>query len=260
MAALPSVRFLVSLTAALVCALVLAACGGGGEEEQQGDLTAREITDQELILMLLPKAEMGEQYAGLSFVHDPGLRTANDIIDAALDPEEQAEDLERFALVSASDVVYAESTIAEESGEPTGQTVAFAVHLFEDAEAALGYVEDELADFEGQIGATRTWPRDREQKLTAAEQFKPGRIGDESRGMRFTLAVSFIDPSLTVDAHATMVWFRRGRLLASVSISTNTGDEDFREAAEALARKLDERIQAVLRGELTPTPVGGTGA
>lgn len=251
---LPNVRFLVSLTGVLVCALVLAACGGGGGEGQE-DLTARDITDEDLVLMLLPKVEMGEDYAGLSLVHDPGLRTASDIIDAALDPEEQTEDLERFALISASDVAYAESTIDEETGEPRGQTVAFAVHLFEDPEAASGYLEEDLADWEDQVGAMRTGRRHWEQKLTAAEQFKPGTIGDESRGIRFTLA-AFIVPSSSIDARTTMVWFRRGRLLASASISTTIGDPDLREAAEALAGKLDERIQAVLRGELTPTPVG----
>ena len=258
MAALPSLRFLLSLIGALVCALVLAACGGDGGGEQQGDLTAREMTDDELVLMLLPKAEMGEQYAGLSFVYDPGLRTASDITDAALDPEEEAEDLQRFPLISASGVVYAESTIAEELGEPAGQTVAFAVHLFEDPDAASGYLEEELADWEGQVGAMRTGKRHWDSKLTAAERFKPGRIGDESRGIRFTLTY-FIDPSSPIDVHATEVWFRRGRLLASASISTTFGNPDVREAAEALARKLDERIQAVLRGELTPTPAGEPG-
>jgi hypothetical protein len=258
MAALPSVRFLVSLTAALVCALALAACGGGGEEGRE-DLTAREITDEELVLMLLPKAEMGEQYAGLSFVYDPGLRTASDITDAALDPEEEAEDFRRFPLVSASGVVYAESTIGEETGEPASQTVALAVHLFEDTEAASGYLEEQLADWEEQVGTMRTGKRHWDSGLTAAEGFKPGRIADESRGIRFTQTY-FVDPSFTVDDHSTVVWFRRGRLLASASISTTIDDPDFREAAEALARKLDERIQAVLRGELTPTPVGGPGA
>jgi hypothetical protein len=255
MAALPSVRCLVSLIGLLVCALVLVACGDGGGEEQQGDLTAREITDDELVLMLLTKEDMGEQYAGLSFVHDPGLKTASDIIDAALDPQEQREDLDRFALISASDVVYAETTIAEESGEPTGKTVAFAVHLFENPEAASGYLEEELADWEGQVGAMRTGLGHWDQELTSAERFNPGRISDESRGIRLTLVASFTDPPSTTDVHDTVVWFQRGRLLASVSIYTTFGDPDFREEAEALARKLDERIQAVLRGELTPTPL-----
>jgi len=254
MAALPNVRFLVPLTGALVCALVLAACGCGGGEGGE-DLTAREITDEELILMLLPKAEMGEDYAGLSFVHDPGLRTASYITDAALDPEEQAEDLERFPLISASGVTYAESTIDEESGEPTGQTVAFVVHPFEESEAASGYLEEELADWEAQVGAMRTGKQHWDSQLTTAEGFKPGRIADESRGIRFTITY-FINPPSGIDEHTTVVWFRRGRLLASASISTTFGNPDFREATEALARKLDERIQAVLRGELTPTPVG----
>jgi hypothetical protein len=34
--------------------------------------------------MLLPKAEMGRDQAGLSFVHDPGFRIASDIVGAAL--------------------------------------------------------------------------------------------------------------------------------------------------------------------------------
>ncbi len=234
MAALPNVRFLVPLTGALVCALVLAACGCGGGE----DLTAREISDEELFLMLLPKAEMGEDYAGLSVVRDPAFGTASDSI-------------------GAFDVAYAEATIDEESGEPTGQTVAFAVHLFEDAEGASGNVEEELADWEGQVGAMRTGKQHWDSQLTAAERFKPGRIADESRGIRFTMT-HFIDPPSGIDEHTTVVWFRRGRLLASTSISTTFGNPDFREAAEALARKLDERIQAVLRGELTPTPVGAS--
>ncbi len=252
MAALPNVRFLVPLTGALVCALVLAACGGGGGEGGE-DLTAREITGEELILMLLPKAEMGEDYAGLSVVRDPGFGTASESIRAIIDPEKQAEDLERFALISAFEVAYAESTIAEESGEPTGQTVAFAVHLFEDAEGASGYLEEELADCEGQVGAMRTGKRDWDSQLTAAEGFKPGRIADESRGIRFTMTY-FIDPPSGIDEHTTVVWFRRGRLLASTSISTTFGNPDFREATEALARKLDERIQAVLRGDIAVTP------
>jgi hypothetical protein len=251
MAALPTVRFLVSLTAALVCALVLAACGGEGGE----DLTAREISDEELVLMLLPKAEMGEEYAGLSFVYDPGLRTVSHITDVALDPQEQAEDLEHFALIGASGVEYAEATIAEESGEPTSRTVALAIHLFEDSEAASGYLEEDLADWEAQVGAMRTGKQHWDSQLTAAERFKPGKIADESSGVRFTITY-FINPPSGIDEHTTMVWFRRGRLLASISISTTFGNPDFREAAEALARKLDERIQAVLRGELTPTPVG----
>jgi hypothetical protein len=255
MAALPSVRFLVALIGALVCGLVLAACGGGGGEEQQVDLTSGQITDAELVLMLLPKAEMGEEYAGLSFARDPWLWTASDITSGALDPEEQAEDLEQFPLVSGSHVVYAESAIDGETGEPTDRTVAFTVYLFEDPQAASGYLEDELADWESQVGTMRTGLRHFEQELTAAERFKPGGIADESRGIRLTLA-SFINPPSAIDVHLTTVWFRRGRLLASTSMSTTLGDPDFREAAEALARKLDERIQAVLRGELTPTPVG----
>jgi hypothetical protein len=252
MAALPNVRFLVPLAGALVCALVLAACGCGGGEGGE-DLTAREITDEELLLMLLPKAEMGEDYAGLSVVRDPGFGTASDGIRAALDPEKQVENQERFALISVFDVAYAESTIAEESGEPTGQTVAFTVHLFEDAEGASGYLEEELTDCEGQVGSMRTGKRHWDSQLTAAERFKPGRIADESQGIRFTMT-HFIDPPSGLDEHATVVWFRRGRLLASTSISTTFGNPDFREEAEALARKLDERIQAVLRGDIALTP------
>jgi hypothetical protein len=252
MAALPNIRFLVSLTAVLVCALVLAACGGGGEGGGE-DLTSREITDEELVLMLLPKAEMGEDYAGLSFVHDPGLRTASDITNAALDPEEQAEDLGRFALISTSGVTYAEATVAEESGEPTSRTVAFTVHLLEDPEAASGYLKEELADWEAQVGAMRTGKRHWDSQLTAAERFKPGKIADESSGIRFTITY-FVNPPSGIDEHTTEVWFRRGRLLANASISTTLENLDFREAAEALGRKLDERIQAVLRGDIALTP------
>ncbi len=71
-------------------------------------------------------------------------------------------------------------------------------------------------------------------------------VGDEAVGMAMPLTVKG-DQEMTLTQ--TLVAFREGRLLGTAYVQSSS-DEDVRDEATALAQKLDERILAVLRGEV----------
>lgn len=213
--------------------LAVVACGG------QADLTAREITDEELRLMVLSAVELGPQYAEFEFDEDEsGFRSNEDEIEEDFDPEDEAEDIERFGRVNGyADAYSFPEAISEEQGV---FFIATAIGVYEDADGASGDLKDEVVDAQRQIGMSIE-----DVTLEDTEEFGADGVGDESAGLILTLSASD-DQRLTF--YGTFVGFRRGRLIGSVVIS-RLDEEDDRDEVAALARKLDERILAVLRGE-----------
>jgi len=239
-------RYLLTAAALIAACLLLAACGGEEEEEAEApaDLTAGEITDEELSLMVVPLSELGSQYADFEFYEDEsGFQSNEDIIDAAFDEEDEAGDVERFGRVNGygEDYRSVEAALEREGAFLIGT----ATELYEDADGASGDLKDGVEDMQRQVGMTKE-----DVTLEDAEEFDPGRIADESAGLLLTGSVA---AGQEVRYYMTVVGFRRGRLLGSVAIA-RFDEEDVREEAEALARKLDERITAVLRGEVEPRP------
>jgi hypothetical protein len=83
------------------------------------------------------------------------------------------------------------------------------------------------------------------------EHFALSPIGDESLGFRAT--INLPTEKGVVPVRQTAAWIRRGELLALVSL-TRLDEKDVRDEVQALARKLDERIEAVLAGQAPATP------
>ncbi|MEE9278428.1 MAG: hypothetical protein V3V06_08455, partial [Dehalococcoidia bacterium] len=155
----------------------------------------------------------------------------------------EAEDLERFGRLSGYADVY--SSLAAVIDAEGVFFIGTSVSLYENTDGASGDLKDEVEDSRRQIGMTSD-----DVTLEDAEEFEVDGIGDESAGLVLTLSVSG-DEKLTF--YGTLVGFRRGRLIGS-SIIARFDDEDAQEEAAALAGKLDERILAALRGEVTPLP------
>jgi len=219
--------------------LAIIACGGG-----KADLTAREITDEELSLMVLPLAELGSQYADFEFDEDEsGFQSNDDQIEDAFDEDDEAEDIERFGRLNGYADVY--SSLAAVTDAEGVFFIGTSVSLYENTDGASGDLEDEVEDSRREIGMTTS----DDVTLENAEEFEAEGIGDESVGLILTLSVSG-DEKLTF--YGTLVGFRRGRLIGS-SIIARFDDEDVQEEAALLARKLDQRISAALQGEVTPT-------
>ncbi len=223
----------------ILVSLAVVACGGG-----QTDLSARDITDEELSLMVLSLTELGPQYADFEFDEDEsGFRSNEDAIDDAFDPDDEEEDIKRFGRLKGYADIY--SSLAALIDAEGVFFIGTSVSLYETTDGASGDLRDEVDDSMGQIGTVSD-----NVTLEDAAEFEADGIGDGSAGLVLTLSVSG-DQKLTF--YGTLVGFQRGRLIGS-SIIARFDDEDVRDEAAALAGKLDERILAALRGEVTPTP------
>ena len=220
-------------------AALAVACDGGAP-----DPTAREISAAELAAMVLPLDELGSAYAGFERDDDSGFVSNEDRIDEAIDREDEEGDLERYGRVTG----YLESysclgPLLEEGGV---FVISTSVGLYEDSDGASGDLNDEVKD----VRDTQGTP-DNGVTAEAPEEFDPDEFGDESVALVLTLADEvFQDRTF----HVTLVGFRRGRLTGSVIIVSRFDYEGVWEVAAGVARKLDERMQLVLRGEVARSP------
>jgi len=223
---------------------ILAACGGGDEEE---DITALHITDAELTMMVLSMAELLEGYAGFEGIEVSSFKTNEQTAEEDFDPQDEAQDLERFGRVKEYVRIYGSPEIEEPLGPERAILLASRVQLFQEAEGASGYLKDHLAEMEGGAGK-----KSEGATMEQAERFRVGGIADESAGMRARMVFPE-DDGPGFEAYGTWVFLRRGRLLSNVMLVTME-DKDVSAAVEALSRELDDRIQAVLLIAARPTP------
>jgi len=231
-------RRLFMVLVALTLALAVA-CGGGGQK----DLTDREITDEELSLMVLPLSELGSQYADFELDDTSGLQSNEQAIDDAFDKEDEAQDVERFGRANGYEALYTSSQALLEEKGPIN--IGMDVILHENADGASGNLKDGVEDAQRAVGKTQE-----DVTIEGADTFKVDNIGQGAVGMVHKASFKVDEQELTVEQ--TVVGFQEGRLIGSVAI-TGFEDEDMQVEATALARKLDERIQAVLRGEVEPS-------
>lgn len=221
--------------------LLVAACGGEGESEEDG-ITAGDISDEQLAQMALSRSEWGDEYATLeplTSVLEEREQTAQHV------NEDEAQDLERFGELKSYEEVYRREGAFQEGTGPF--KVAMKVFLFKSGEGASGYLKDDLADLQGEIGKERG-----PTTIHSVDRFAVEGIGDESLGLQ--ISMSFLSDYGPSSIYQTMAWFREGRILAFVVVM-RLDDEDVRTEVSALARKLHDRIQAVLGGQVVPTLV-----
>jgi hypothetical protein len=235
-------RRLFMVLAALVL-LSASACGGGGSGPK--DMTDREITDGDLSLMVLPQSELGPQYADFKLDDTSGLQSNEEAINAAFDTEDEAQDVEQFGRINGYEAFYTSPQALLEDKGPNN--VGMQVILHENADGASGNLNDGVGDAQRAVGMTKG-----DVTIQGVDTFEVAGIGDEAVGMIQKASLKVGDQELTFEQ--TVVGFRQGRLIGSVTITDLEGT-DVRDQATALAAKLDERIQAVLRGEVEqPSP------
>jgi hypothetical protein len=221
--------------------LLLAACGGGCGSEEDG-ITAGDISDEQLALMGLERSELGDEYADLEPAQS---RLATREERALSVSEDEAKDLELFGELKTYEQRYSrDEALAGGTGPVSVGTTVF---VFESAKGASGYLEDDVADLEREVGKEIGL-----SKIDTVERFALDAVGDESLGLR--LIVLTLTETGWVSHYHTLAWFREGHILVLVSL-VRLDNSDVRVEAEALSHKLDERIQAVLAGQVTPTPV-----
>lgn len=231
-----------------ICLAVLSACGGG-----EADVTARDISHEELALMVLPQEEFGAEYAELELDEvNSGFLSNDEVVAESHDRDDERRDIERFGRVNGYAEVYLSPPGVE--GDPSALSevdlmVGTGVELLRDSEGASGRLEDEIADYEREL---REEAGAEEAQEVDLRLFSAGGIGDEAVGLQMHLPLP-LDGGLKLSYNATHVSFRRGRLVGAVVVG-EFDERDRRDEVAVLARKLDERIQAVLRGDITATP------
>jgi hypothetical protein len=235
---------LLAVPVPLVLLAVMIACGGGEE-----DLTAREISDDELAAMVLPQETLGPQYAQFTPDEDSGFESNEETSEGDFDPKDEAEDVRRFGRVNGYAQSYLASDAEPEEGVSQGEEallISTNVILFQNAAGAAGNLKDGVGDARRQMGKTS------EGGLTLedAKVFKVEDIGDEAAGLALRASAES-DQGITL--YSTLVGFRRGRLIGVVQV-IRLDEQDTRAEVVGLARKLSDRMMAVLRGEVKATP------
>ena len=214
---------------------LLAACGDAEP--------VREISAEELPLAVLPLEDVKAVFEGFGFSESPEARPNDRVIKEAFDPEDETQDIDRYGRLDGYRLYY--SLTPEGNPNMDSFQVVITVQLFRDAAGASAYLADELTDLEQSVGLGGA---DRLQEMS---RFKAKGGGDESVGLVTTRDLVSHGVSFAT-GHTTAVAIRRGQLLGLAEVLRLDGGER-QDEAQALARRLDQRFKALLRGQLGPT-------
>jgi hypothetical protein len=221
----------------LAGALVLAGCGVGGQQARDG-ADEPELTKEQLAMMVLPEGELADGVAALQADGDVGVVDNRQAADDSIDPDDTAKSLRSAGRLTGYKLSHSQPKLL--SAKAKGVLgVGSMVEVMEDPVYAAQYLHARLNDYEAFRKAIPGL------KLSNHSTFEAP-IGDEAGGQR----VKFTLPGV-LTGHSTEVYFRRGRIVASVEVVR--GDRrDAQEEVLRLAAELDQRIQAVLAGKRTP--------
>jgi hypothetical protein len=216
----------------------------GAEAEDVPDAlgtTSPVIGVEDLALMVLPREELGPQYAAFGLDPDSGFESNQEVIDDdECDTADEAADVEAFGRQMGYEQAYFSE--AAVSGGTGVFFVGTEVVLHESAEGARGDFRDGLEELRQEVGTTCN-----DVTVVSLDEFDVSGMGDEAHGI--TLVVEYgIPPGDRITAFLTMVGLVRGRLegfawIASLDDSDRTGE------VLDLARKLDRRVVATLEGD-----------
>ena len=227
--------------------LLLSAACSGRDGAPAADIV---IGEEQLaaILRSITNASFGDDYLRMELsVDDSGPTTAEDLIEDADNPDDERADLTNYGFVQGYETYYFRSEAIFDREGPF--VVGATVNLFETADGASDYLADDLADGKRDLSGTSETG-----SLQAFDTFDTD-VGDQSWGafVRILGDAEFYGTAADFDTSFSIVSLRRGRLVATAGVFRADGTDATAEAL-TVAKEIDERIQAVLRGEeLTPS-------
>ena len=236
-------RFLLLIPALL---LLSAACSGG--ESEKADV---QIDDAELQAMaeVFSNATFGDAYANMVFDETSGLETKEAFIEDDNDPEGEAKDVEQFGYVSSYEVAYFDSE-GLINGGPVAMSVG--VTLFDTEEGATGYMRDDLEEGRKSFSGTTELGT-----LLSFDTFD-AKAGKENWGVFLRLKANEETFGVNTELSMTVITFQRGKVLGSVFVMRGDA-KDAKADGMRVAKLLDQRMQAILRGETPAAPEAASG-
>jgi hypothetical protein len=217
--------------------LLLAGCSVGGQEARE-PAQPQPITKAQLAAMVLPLDELGTIAEGMELNGTAGPVGNEEAADGTVDPGDTGKSLRSAGRLGGHKAYFTDPSVAASARKQGVISVGTEIELMEDPVYAAQYLHKQLGDFERFQGK-----QDDGTSLAGVASFQVNAVGDEAEGLLATAS----GPKRTV--HATAVAFRRARIVA-VAMVIRTDKEDAQAEARALAVKLDDRIQAVLAGEI----------
>ncbi len=215
-----------SLLAVVLSLLFALACEGSAGKNERGP-------DENLSSLVLRLSDFGEEFA--SFQEDPtnGPSSVEKKAEANLEPEREKTNLERFRWVAG----YDESFFHEDAFEKASGVamVSSGIDVFETDETASGYFAETRAK---QLAAAGK--RKGNVTVQSVDAFEPG-LANESVGLLINARLTD-ESGVQHDFWSTTVAFRRGHLLASVTLLSFENGE-FEPKLKELADLLDDRVR-----------------
>jgi len=244
--------FILSFVATLFAlSAVASACGGGDDELKQagGDDELKQalesLWENDLAFMGLPQDKLGDEFADLE-VEASGFQDNRARADYTIDPEDTADDLEEAGRINGFVLAYADPALSALDAQDAGEGLAGVsteIDLFKDGDRASDFLAKQIDDFQRLEGEEVDGI-----VLEEVETFAVDGLADEATGLRLQFS------SDDVQGYVTFVAFRLGRLVGTATLS-RADDADVNSQAEEIARALEQRIEGVLLGEITGTPV-----
>jgi hypothetical protein len=230
-----------ALLLALSLTLLLAGCTTSKNTQPRVELTG-----DHLKAMALIKDELGPDYAAFELDPKSGPRTSEQLVDEASDPDDEALDVANYGILLGQEDTY--FSVGALQGHSGVIFLTDGIILYADSKGAAGNLVDSIGDMQRGFSGTTKFGT-----LQAYQTFSP-KVGEDSHGevvRLLTPGASFgIDG--TVNVTITSVEFKRDRLVGGVVIMRFDA-KDVKAEVKELARKLDLRMQTVLKGEQPPT-------
>ena len=224
----------VGLIVLLPVIAIAAACGGSGKST---DLSS--VATNDLAIMVLPAAELGEIANGLDVDPDSGFQDAATVAEDTMDPADTAEDIEDAGLRADYQLNY---TNVPSTDDPVQVTTEVA--LFGSAEEASDFVATTVGDAESHEGSEVAGGA----TITSVDVEEADEPGDTAWQGTATATVG--DTTIS----STVVAFTIDQVAASVSV-TRLGEPVPTDDVQELAQKLATRVEAVAGGDISDTPV-----
>ena len=241
-----------AIVATAVVAVLLVVQPFGGDEE---DETARDISDEDLALMVLPLEEFGPEYADLGLDREEsGPQSRSDRLEGACDAEEAAraaEDMDSLGWERGYDQGYSSTQLLFEGDRGELFVVGSSIDLYADSRGAAGA-------FDALVAKARRNEEAGEYNCRVAFVEVDGIFDVPGIAHEAVLGVERLtNPERGISIVLTTAVFRRGRIVVGAVIA-RPDDRDVQDDVIELARELDRRILAVLRGTLPPASTVAT--